>query len=290
MDRRPRPGRLAGSPRRDHRAGRAQDGHQRAQLRRQHLHGGLRGLEHAVVGQHGAWPDQPSASSRSHHRLQEHRRQELCTQRQDRDPDRTPARLAHARAPRAGRRRSGLGLAIRFRPFLLPQRRAVGRERQRAVFLFAEDREPSRSAPLGPRLQRSRGARGLSPRHDQGDGADRDAARRFRDGRDPVRAARSLCGIELRALGLHLQLHQKAAPRRLRLRRPRASHDDEPVPARLLPAAGEDLPPSQRARDGRDGRADSDQERFTSERRGNGKSPRGQGEGGGRRLRRHVGP
>ena len=42
--------RPAGSPRRDHRPDRPQDGHQRAQLRRERLHGGLRGLAHARPG------------------------------------------------------------------------------------------------------------------------------------------------------------------------------------------------------------------------------------------------
>ena len=41
-------------------------------------------------------------------------------------------------------------------------------------------------------------------RHDQGDGAHRDAPRRVRDGRDPLRAARALRGPQLRPLGLHL--------------------------------------------------------------------------------------
>ena len=49
-----------------------------------------------------------------------------------------------------------------------------------------------------------------SQRHDQGDGADRDAARRLRDGRDHLRAPRSHGGAELRPLGLHLLVHQDA--------------------------------------------------------------------------------
>jgi malate synthase len=86
-------------------------------------------------------------------------------------------------------------------------------------------------------------------------------ARSLRDGRDPLRAARPFRRAQLRALGLHLQLHQETAEARLRLRRPRAGHDDEPLPACLLPTAGEDLPSSWRARHGRHGRADSNQER-----------------------------
>ena len=46
-------------------------------------------------------------------------------------------------------------------------------------------------------------------RHDQGHRADRDDPGRVRGGRDPLRAAGALGGAELRALGLHLQLHQE---------------------------------------------------------------------------------
>ena len=71
---------------------------------------------------------------------------------------------------------------------------------------------------------RARRAARLDPR----DGADRDAARGVRDGRDPLRAARALGGTQLRALGLHLLVHQEAAEQpRLLPRRPRARHDDD---------------------------------------------------------------
>ena len=69
----------------------------------------------------------------------------------------------------------------------------------------------------------------------QGDGADRDHARRVRDGRDPLRAARPLRRPQLRPLGLHLQLHQEI-PRQpgLLSRRSRAGDDDGALPARVL--------------------------------------------------------
>ena len=56
-----RPGarRAAGPARRDHRADEPQDGHQRAQLGRARLHGGLRGLELALLEQHGRGPGEP---------------------------------------------------------------------------------------------------------------------------------------------------------------------------------------------------------------------------------------
>ena len=47
-------------PRRDHRARRPQDGHQRAQLRRQRVHGRLRGRQYAALGQQPAGPHQPA--------------------------------------------------------------------------------------------------------------------------------------------------------------------------------------------------------------------------------------
>ena len=194
---------------------RAQDGHQRAQLRRVHLHGGLRGLAHAHVGQHD-----PAARSTCATRSTAPSRfkspEGKCYKLNEKTATlhRAPARLAPARAPRAGRRRAGVGVALRLRPLLLPQRRApASRKGSGPVLLPAEDREPPRGAPLERRLQRGRDAHGPAARHHQGDGADRDAARRLRDGRDPLRAARPLGGPQLRALGLHLQLHQEAAQR-----------------------------------------------------------------------------
>ena len=55
----------------------------------------------------------------------------------------------------------------------------------------------------------SAGALGHAQRHDQGDGADRDDPGRLRDGRDPVRAQGPFGRAQLRAMGLHLQLHQE---------------------------------------------------------------------------------
>ena len=57
--RRADPGRSAGPARRDHRAGRPQDGHQCAQFGRQRLHGGFRGRQFADLGEQHRRPDQP---------------------------------------------------------------------------------------------------------------------------------------------------------------------------------------------------------------------------------------
>ena len=115
-------------------------------------------------------------------------------------------------------------------------------------------------------------------------------ARRLRDGRDPLGAARPLGRPQLRPLGLHLLLHQEV-PRATGLlpRRPLAGHDDRALHARLRAAAGEDLPPPRRPRHGRHGRADPDQERPGRQRGRHGEGARRQGARGDGRLRRHLG-
>jgi len=65
-----------------------------------------------------------------------------------------------------------------------------------------------------------------------------------------------------RPLGLHLLVHQEAAlPSRLLPCRPRPGDHDRALHARLCAAAGKDLPSPQRARHGRHGGTDPDQER-----------------------------
>ena len=54
----PIPARSHGPPRRDHRTGRSQDGHQRAQLRRECLHGGFRRRQFAHLAEQCRRPDQ----------------------------------------------------------------------------------------------------------------------------------------------------------------------------------------------------------------------------------------
>ena len=79
------------------------------------------------------------------------------------------------------------------------------------------------------------------------------------------------------------------APRRLRAARPLGRDDDRPVHARVHRAAGEDLPPPRRLRDGRDGRLHPQPARPGGDRAGAGQGARGQDARGGRRLRRHLG-
>ncbi len=84
--------------------------------------------------------------------------------------------------------------------------------RHRPLFLSAQDREPPRGAAVERRVRLRPAQARHSARDDQGDGADRDAAGRVRDGRDPLRAARPHGRAQLRPLGLYLLLHQEASP------------------------------------------------------------------------------
>ncbi len=116
-------GSAAGPPGRDHRPGRPEDGDQRAQLGREDVHGRLRGLELADVGQLHRGPAQPHRRARAHD-LTRHRREAVLAERRDRDAARAPARLAPRGTALRGRRRADLGEPVRLRPLLLPQPRA----------------------------------------------------------------------------------------------------------------------------------------------------------------------
>ena len=99
-----------------------------------------------------------------------------------------------------------------------------------------------------------------------------------------------IAGLERRALGLHLLVHQEARQAQgLHPAGPLAGGDGRSIPRRLCGAAGEDLPLARRVRDGRHGGANPDQERSRGERRGVRESARRQGARGARRLRRHMG-
>ena len=118
----PVPGGSAGPPGRDHRAGRPEDGDQRAQLGREDVHGRLRGLELADVAELHRRPGQPDRRARADD-LPGYRREAVQPERRDRDTARAPARLAPRGAAFRGRRRPDLGEPVRLRPLLLPQPR-----------------------------------------------------------------------------------------------------------------------------------------------------------------------
>ena len=127
----PGSGRPAGPPRGDHRPGRPQDDHQRAQLRREGVHVRLRGLEHAHLGEPDPGPDQPARRRRRDDLLQQPGRQGVRAQRHHRDAAGAPARLAPVGEARAGRRRAGLGGHLRPRALHVPQRHDPARPRAR---------------------------------------------------------------------------------------------------------------------------------------------------------------
>ncbi len=224
-------------------------------------------------------------------RLRQPGRQALSAQRQDRHPAGAPARLASGREAPAGRRRS--------------------RCRARCSISACTSSTTSRSGSSDARAPTS-----ICPRWraiwKRACGTTSSCWRRtssacpqgsvkatvlietilggVRDGRDPLRAARALGGAQLRALGLHLLLHQEAARQaRFHPGRSRPGHHDLALHARVFAAADQDLPPPRRLRHGRYGRADPDQERPGCQRAGHRQGAHGQGARGQRRARRHLG-
>ena len=258
-------------PRRDHRPGRRQDGHQRLQLGRRLVHDRLRGLELADVDEPDPGPDQHRPGDPAHALVRAvvaGGNEELQAQRQGRDAAGPPARLAPRREARDDRRRSASPAASSTSRLFMFHNAKEQLARGAGPYFYLPKLESHLEArlwndDLRDDAERARPAAG----HDQGDGADRDHPRRLRDGRDPLRAARPLGRPQRRPLGLHLQLHQEVQPRpRLLPRRPRQGDDDGAVHARLRAAAAEDLPPARRAGDRRHERADPDQERSGEER------------------------
>ena len=153
------PGRPAGPARRDHRPDRPQDDHQRAQLGREGLHGRLRGLDDADLGQRRAGPDQPARRGRATHRLHEPRRQAVPAEPASRDADRAAARLASLREAHLRRRPAGARRVRRLRPLPLPQPRgARSAAAPGPYFYLPKTREPSRVAAVGRGVPARRGA------------------------------------------------------------------------------------------------------------------------------------
>ena len=209
VDGRPRAQGSRASLGRAHGAGGAEDGHQRAELRRRRLHGGLRGRQHAGVAQHGPGPGQPGRCGRADDRAPESGRPRVSPERAYRDPARPPPRLASRRASLPRRRRPDVGQPLRLRPLRVPQRPPTARARQRAVLLPAEAREPPGSAALERRVRAGRGPARPAARRDPRDRPGRDDSGRLRDGRDPLGAAGALGGPQRRPVGLHVQPHQE---------------------------------------------------------------------------------
>ena len=265
LDRRADPARPARPPRRDHRPRRPQDGHQRAELRRERLHGGLRGLrsptwENLVEGQLNlldaiARHDRAtSPESGKVYRLNE-RVATLIVR-----PRGWHLEEKHVRVDGEPVSAS----LFDFGALLLPQRaRACSRAGPGPTSTCPRWRATSRRGSGTTSSVAAQEELGLPRGHDPRDGPDRDDPGGVRDGRDPLGAARALGRAQLRALGLHLQLHQEV---------PRAARTSSCPTARSVTMTRHflhayshlldpDLPPPRHPRDGRHGRADPDQER-----------------------------
>ena len=146
-----------GPARRDHGSGRPEDGDQRPQLRRQDVHGRLRGLQLADLAELHRRPGESHRCPRADDHPR-YRREAVLAERRDRDAARAPARLAPRGAALRGRRRADLGQPVRLRPLLLPQPRRAGG----ALLLPAEARVAPRGAALERRLRLGAGSSSAS--------------------------------------------------------------------------------------------------------------------------------
>ena len=271
LDVRAVPADIAGPPRRDHRPGRPQDDHQRAQLGRQRVHGRLRGRQHADAG---------TTTSRA---------SSTCATRS--------AGGSTSRRPKARPTSSNdktATLFVRPRGWHLPEKHVL--DRRRADLAAAS----STSRCTSSTTRRSCVARGSGPYFYLPKLESHLEARLWNDifvmaqdelgiPRGTIKATVLIetilaafemdeilyelrehsAGLNCRPLGLHLQLHQEIPQQpRLLPRRSRAGHDDDALHEELRRAAGQDLPSPQHPRDGRHGGADSGQERRSGQRRG----------------------
>ena len=242
---------------------------------------------------HGRRPAEPARRRPPHHHVRRRREgKSYALERQDRRRS-SCARAAgtcvekHLRVDGAARPRR----ALRLRAVLLPQREGAARARHGPVLLPAEAGEPPRGAALERRLRPRAGAARRPARH---------ASRpRCSSRRSPPRSrwtrSSTSCASTRRASTAGAGTTSSASSR--------SARDD---PAAVLPdraqvtmdkgflrayvaAAHPDLPPPRRARDGRHGRADPDQERPGGERGGAREGARRQAARGERRPRRHLG-
>ena len=225
----PQAGGPARPARRDHRARRPQDGHQRAQLRRATFMADFEDSNSPDLGQHRRGADQPARRRAPHDRLRSTGGKRYALN------DETAVLIVRPRGWHLAekhvlrRRRAGLRRALRLRPVLLPQRARAARARQRALLLPAEAGEPPRGAAVERRLRAGPGRSSASRSGTiKATVLIETILAAFEMDEILLRAARALGRPQLRPLGLHLQLHQevpRATPSSC-LRRPRAGDDD----------------------------------------------------------------
>ncbi len=221
------------------------------------LHGRLRGRQLADVAQLRRRPGEPRRRGRRTIELRDAR------EGPTRSTTRSPMLIVRPRGWHLVERHALVdgepmsGVALRLRPLPLPQRpRELLAQRQRPVPLPAEARGPPRGAPVerGLRLQRSRSS--TSRRVDQGDRcSSRRSSPRSRWTRSSTSCATHAAGLNAGRWDYIFSIIKRFRER-----------DDFVLPDRAqvtmtVPfmraytrAAGQDVPPPRRPRDGRDGR------------------------------------
>ena len=233
-----RPGR---PPLRDHRAGRAQDDDQRAQLGRPGVHGRLRGRHARPRGTTWSRARSTCATPCGARSALDHGGQAATALGDETGDAGDPApRLAPRREARARRRRRRCRRACSTSACSSSTTPRASLDRGSGPYFYLPKLESHLEARLWNDVfcfaQDALGiARGIDPGHR----AHRDDPGRVRDGRDPLRAARALRRAQRRPLGLHLLGHQEVPQRPdVRAARPRRGDDDRAVHAGLHRAAG----------------------------------------------------
>ena len=224
LDGRAGPARPAGPPGGDHRPDRPQDDHQRAELGRRRC----------------SWPTSRTPTRRPG-ATWSRARSTCATRSTARSPTTTPTASTTSsprRRPRcwcgraAGICLSGTcwstaepvaGSLFDFGLYFFHNARQLLARGSGPVLLSAQDGVPPRGQAVERRVRLRPGVPGDPARHDQGHGADRDAARSVRDGRDPVRAARALRRPELPAAGTTSSRRSSASRTRARWSSPTAA-------------------------------------------------------------------
>ena len=270
---------------------RAEDGHQRAQLRRRRLHGGLRGRQHAGLAQHGPGPGEPGRRGRADDRAPEPGRPRLPPERASSRPCSSaraagtsssatsgstapPCRAASSTsASTSSTTAAGCSSAAAGPYFYLPKLESHLEARLwNDAFVLAEDR-----------LGLPRGAIRATvlvetiPAAFEMD----EILWELRDHSGGLNAGRWDYMFSL------IKKFRDAA--RVRAAGPGAGHDDGAVHAGLHRAPRQDLPPAGRPRARRHGGLHPEPPRSAGHRGGAGARPGGQGPRVRGRVRRHVG-
>ena len=197
--------------------------------RRQRVHGGLRGREHAALGQQHPGPAQPARRDPPPHRLRVARRQGVPAERTHRDAVRASARLAPAREARASSTASRSPAASSTsRCTSSTTRRSWSRAAAGPYFYL-----PKLESHLEARLWNdifvmAQDDLGIPRGTIKATVLIETILAAFEMDEILYELRASLGGPQRRPLGLHLQLHQEIPQQpRLLPRRSRAGHDDD---------------------------------------------------------------